>query len=172
MKKKLNDNELKDMYDIMIQCRDLYSARQIIIRMAHAYEISERYMRIKFNDWCAKNKLALPSKIIQKNISDKLVKIISKDPSNIAKGIKEYIKKTYPELTVKGKEDEFETKFFAIRQYWYQYVSKNHTCFMTISSKGNSVINRKNSTVVNDTYEKSFLKNLKKQFVKLFKSVF
>lgn len=172
MKKKFNDDKLKEMYDIMVQCRDLYSARQIIIHMAHTCEISERYMRRKFNDWCVNNKLELPSKVIQKKISSELVKIISKDPSNIKKGIKEYVKKTYPELTVKGKEDEFETKFFAIKQYWYQKVSKNHTCFMTISSKGNSVINRKNSTVVNDTYEKSFLKNFKKQFVKFFKSIF
>ena len=106
------------------------------------------------------------------NVTKKLIEMVSKDPSNITEVLRKYVAKTYPELTDKRNEAEFNRRFFAVRQLWYSKISKNHTCFMVVSKKGGTVINRKGSKVVNNTYEKSFLKNLKKHIIDFFKSIF
>ena len=170
--KRLTDANYKELYEITTHCKDIESIKNVIYDVAPSFGILGKTLRAHLMTWCRKNNLTPPSKIVMDNVTKKLIEMVSKDPSNITEVLRKYVAKTYPELTAKGNEAEFNRRLNAVRQFWYSKVSKNHTCFMVVSKKGGTVINRKGSKIVNNTYEKPFLKNLKKHIIDFFKSIF
>ena len=174
MKARIQKSQVKDIYDLAIQCRDEASARILLQDFADRHKVSYKYIVMITRQYGKENNNKSVFDIISEREMNAVSSIVSKDPQNLQKCFRQYVSQTYPELTKQGKnhKKEYDRHVSRISSMWYSKCSKQHVCFMTVSKRGKAIVNGKSTTKVNDNYTTGFFKSLRMRIVALFKQVF
>lgn len=165
---RISNAIIAEIYEQGIKCRNRKESIGFFAIKSNELNVPYESLRSIIRSYCTRNKLPSVDKVISERNIKELNKLISKNPNNIRGCIRKYAESQFPEL-IGFDSLELDRIINSYVKLWYATASKKSVCFMTIGSRGATVVNRKNSTKINDNYTKGFFKSIKKRIVDLFR---
>ena len=158
--------EIQDLYNKICSMYSVTEAREEIKKFCEKYNVTNKSVISRLYNYSSSNKLESWQKTICENRAKELSAMISKDPSNIKRICKEYIKKHYPEM--KEDSEDYKHMLWVVYNGWFRSTSRKSVCFFIHGKNGCTMINRKNNKKVNNNFKTSWFTTLKNFVKKLF----